>query len=279
MAHVIGIDFGLMNIVSVAADTEGPAIITPSLVYFGPEGGSITGIPGLDAAVADPDPDRAVLGVRRVLGDAAWRFSIDGAKYRAVDLVGLVFKRVAHDIEAEVGGVDGVVVAVPACFHDGQRRAVLEALASAGLPLLQIMNEPSAAALAYASTTSFRGTVVVYDLGDGNLDVTILDVRSPENIALLAVGGDLGAFDEPIATQAERSEAIVLRALKEADVKSGDVDAVLLVGSSAHHPEVAELLHRLFGLTPFAEIDPVLVVARGAAVKGGMILEERTRAA
>jgi molecular chaperone DnaK len=132
------------------------------------------------------------------MGDPAWRFETsEGVSFRPEEISALIIKRLKEDAELHLGGpVDQAVITVPAYFDDGARRATKDAGTIAGLTVHRVLNEPTAAALAYGLNTSDAGTVLVYDLGGGTFDVTVMRIKDRE-FTTIATNGDrnLGGFD------------------------------------------------------------------------------------
>ena len=211
MSTFVGIDLGTTNSVvasrnaygrpEVIANREG-ANITPSVIYFGTE----------PPAVGQEAKEWARLGNDEVasffkphVGSPNYSLRFQGKDYSATDLSALVLKRLKEDAEAKLGQeVDRAVITVPAYFADAQRKATIEAGQAAGLRVLRIINEPTAAALAYGLQKSGKDeTVLIYDLGGGTFDVTVARITA-EEIAVLATAGDhdLGGknWDDRIAT-------------------------------------------------------------------------------
>jgi len=168
--------------------------VTASAVLFQKDGTILVGQPGVDAAGGYPD--RVARWVKGQMGDPAWRFELDGEAYSAVDISAMILKKVRQDAEAVLGPIKHAVVTVPANFDEVRRKATMDAAAMAGLEVLRIINEPTAAALAYAAGGLVRGKVLVYDFGGGTFDVSIVNIESPEKIAVIASEGDkLGGLD------------------------------------------------------------------------------------
>jgi len=195
--RAVGIDLGttLSSVAQVNEHGE-PTIIpnaegdlrTPSVVYFGTD----TVLVGRDAVrEAMASPERAVFSVKRSMGDAAFSFSVDGEGYSPESVSSLVLRKVAQDAAQHVGAVDRAVITVPAYFDDPRRKATEDAGVIAGLDVLDIINEPTAAALAYGfSAKGQDGVFLVYDLGGGTFDVTVIE-KSGNDLITLATDGDV----------------------------------------------------------------------------------------
>ena len=182
MSKVIGIDLGTTN--SVVAVMEGgePTVITnqegsrltPSVVGFSKNGERLVGQLAKRQAVSNPD--RTVISIKRHMG-TDYRVEIDGKKYSPEEISAMILQKLKADAEKYLGEtVSQAVITVPAYFSDSQRQATKDAGKIAGLEVLRIINEPTAAALAYGIDKSEDHTVMVYDLGGGTFDVSILDV-------------------------------------------------------------------------------------------------------
>ncbi|MEU9382444.1 molecular chaperone DnaK [Streptomyces sp. NPDC048279] len=207
MARAVGIDLGTTNSVvavleggepTVVANAEG-ARTTPSVVAFAKNGEVLVGEVAKRQAVTNVD--RTARSVKRHMGDGTWRFpesgSVDGTRYRAQELSARVLQKLKRDTEAYLGeDVTDAVITVPAYFDDSQRQATKEAGEIAGLKVLRIINEPTAAALAYGLDRGEEQTVLVFDLGGGTFDVSLLEMGDGV-IEVKATNGDtrLGGDD------------------------------------------------------------------------------------
>ncbi|WP_338681067.1 molecular chaperone DnaK [Streptomyces acidiscabies] len=207
MGRPVGIDLGTTN--SVVAVLEGgePTVVTnaegarttPSVVAFAKNGEVLVGEVAKRQAVTNVD--RTARSVKRHMGDGSWRFpeqgEIDGARLRAQELSARVLQKLKRDAEAYLGeDVTDAVITVPAYFDDSQRQATKEAGEIAGLKVLRIINEPTAAALAYGLDRGDEQTVLVFDLGGGTFDVSLLEIGDGV-IEVKATNGDtlLGGDD------------------------------------------------------------------------------------
>ncbi|WP_369394447.1 molecular chaperone DnaK [Streptomyces sp. CG1] len=207
MARPVGIDLGTTNSVvsvleggepTVITNTEG-ARTTPSVVAFAKNGEVLVGEVAKRQAVTNVE--RTARSVKRHMGDHAWRFpdhgDIDGKRYTAQEVSARVLQKLKRDAEAYLGeDVTDAVVTVPAYFDDAQRQATKEAGEIAGLNVLRIINEPTAAALAYGLDKENDQTVLVFDLGGGTFDVSLLEMGEGV-IEVKATNGDthLGGDD------------------------------------------------------------------------------------
>ena len=204
----IGIDLGTTN--SCAAVVEGgkPAIIhnaegsrtTPSVVAFTKDGERLVGATACRQAAINPE--RTISSVKRHMG-TDWRASIDGKRFTPQEISAMILRKLRRDAEAFLGQeVTQAVITVPAYFNDMQRQATKDAGRIAGLEVLRIINEPTSAALAYGLDNGDPQKVMVYDLGGGTFDVSIIEIGEGV-IEVLATAGDnhLGGddFDERIA--------------------------------------------------------------------------------
>ncbi|MDI9412725.1 MAG: molecular chaperone DnaK [Bacillota bacterium] len=207
MSKVIGIDLGTTN--SVVAVMEGgePIIIpnaeggrtTPSVVAFTKEGDRIVGQVAKRQAVTNPD--RTISSIKRHMG-TDYKVKIDGRDMTPQEISGMVLRKLKEEAEAYLGeSVSKAVVTVPAYFTDAQRQATKDAGVIAGLEVLRIINEPTAAAVAYGLDKEQEQTVLVFDLGGGTFDVSILELDEGY-IGVKATSGNnrLGGddFDERI---------------------------------------------------------------------------------
>lgn len=208
MTATIGIDLGTTN--SCAATVEGgrPVIIpnaegertTPSVVAFSKDGERLVGTVACRQAAVNPD--RTIASVKRNMG-SNWRVNIDGKAFTAQEISAMILRKLRRDAEAFLGqDVTQAVITVPAYFDDAQRQATKDAGKIAGLDVLRIINEPTSAALAYGLDNGTPQKVMVYDLGGGTFDVSIIEIGDGV-IEVLATSGDnhLGGddFDERVA--------------------------------------------------------------------------------
>ncbi|HLL35047.1 MAG TPA: molecular chaperone DnaK [Streptomyces sp.] len=207
MARAVGIDLGTTNSVvcvleggepTVITNTEG-ARTTPSVVAFAKNGEVLVGEVAKRQAVTNVE--RTMRSVKRHMGEAQWRFpdtgSIDGKRYTAQEISARVLQKLKRDAEAYLGeDVTDAVITVPAYFNDSQRTATKEAGEIAGLKVLRIINEPTSAALAYGLDKENDQTVLVFDLGGGTFDVSLLEIGEGV-VEVKATNGDthLGGDD------------------------------------------------------------------------------------
>ena len=207
MSKIIGIDLGTTN--SCVAVMEGgePVVIanaegnrtTPSVVAFSKTGERMVGQVAKRQAVTNSD--RTISSIKRHMG-TDYKVDIDGKKYTPQEISAMILQKLKADAEAYLGGtVSEAVITVPAYFNDAQRQATQDAGKIAGLEVKRIINEPTAAALAYGVDKEAEQKIMVYDLGGGTFDVSILDIGDGV-IEVLATNGNthLGGddFDEAI---------------------------------------------------------------------------------
>ncbi|GAA1523216.1 molecular chaperone DnaK [Streptomyces albidochromogenes] len=207
MARAVGIDLGTTNSVvcvleggepTVITNTEG-ARTTPSVVGFAKSGDVLVGEIAKRQAVTNIE--RTARSVKRHMGEAQWRFpehgDIDGKRYTAQEISARVLQKLKRDAESYLGeDVTDAVITVPAYFNDSQRTATKEAGEIAGLKVLRIINEPTAAALAYGLDKENDQTILVFDLGGGTFDVSLLEIGEGV-VEVKATNGDthLGGDD------------------------------------------------------------------------------------
>ena len=202
MARAVGIDLGTTN--SVVAVLEGgePSVIanaegsrtTPSVVAFAKNGEVLVGEVAKRQAVTNVD--RTIRSVKRQMG-TDWTVSIDGKKFTAQQISAFILQKLKRDAEAYLGEtITDAVITVPAYFSDAQRQATKEAGQIAGLNVLRIINEPTSAALAYHLEKEGEATILVFDLGGGTFDVSLLEVGEGV-VEVKATSGDnhLGGDD------------------------------------------------------------------------------------
>ena len=208
MSKVIGIDLGTTNsVVSVMEGGEPTVItnpegsrITPSVVGFTKDGQRLVGQLAKRQAVSNPD--RTISSIKRHMGDPNYKVTIDGKDYTPQEISAMILQKLKGDAEAYLGEtVTQAVITVPAYFNDSQRQATKDAGKIAGLDVLRIVNEPTAAALAYGLDKDKDETILVFDLGGGTFDVSILEL-SEGTFEVQATNGDthLGGddFDQKI---------------------------------------------------------------------------------
>jgi molecular chaperone DnaK len=247
MATAVGIDLGTTNSVIAATENGKPTVIpnaegsrtTPSVVAFTPQGERLVGQLARRQAILNPKG--TIYSAKRFIGrrydevqseqnavsfdvvagpDGAARFDIQGKQYAPEEISALVLRKLAEDASKSLGErVTEAVITVPAYFNDAQRQATKDAGRIAGLEVLRIINEPTAAALAYGLDKKQNETVLVFDLGGGTFDVSILDIGDGV-VEVRATAGDthLGGDDfdrrlvDYLADEFQRENGIDLRA-------------------------------------------------------------------
>ena len=229
MAKTIGIDLGTTN--SVVAVMEGgkPTVIanaegsrtTPSIVGFAKNGERLVGQLAKRQAILNPD--NTIISIKRHMGED-YKKNIDGKDYTPQEISAMILRKLADDASAYLGEkVTSAVITVPAYFNDAQRQATKDAGKIAGLDVLRIVNEPTAAALAYGLEKQNSEKVLVFDLGGGTFDVSVLEIGDGVH-EVLSTSGDthLGGddFDQKIidwlCDEFKKQEGIDLRGDKQA---------------------------------------------------------------
>lgn len=229
MAKTIGIDLGTTN--SVVAVMEGgkPTVIanaegsrtTPSIVAFSKSGERLVGQLAKRQAIVNPD--RTIASIKRHMGEN-YKVSIDGKDYTPQEISAMILRKLADDASKYLGEkVTSAVITVPAYFNDAQRQATKDAGKIAGLDVLRIVNEPTAAALAYGLEKEKSEKVLVFDLGGGTFDVSVLEIGDGVH-EVLSTSGDthLGGddFDQKvmdwICDEFKKQEGIDLKGDKQA---------------------------------------------------------------
>ncbi len=358
MARAVGIDLGTTNSVVSVLEGGEPTVIanaegsrtTPSIVAFAKNGEVLVGEVAKRQAVTNVE--RTIRSVKRHMG-TDWKVDIDGKNYTPQEISARVLMKLKRDAEAYLGDtVEDAVITVPAYFSDHQRQATKEAGAVAGLNVLRIVNEPTAAALAYGLDKGDKEqTILVFDLGGGTFDVSLLEIgggvvevkatsgdtglggddwdqrvvdhlvktftgqhgvdlskdkmalqrlreaaekakielsgsqSSSINLPYITAGPDgplhldatvtRSEFQRMTADLLERCKGPFNQAVKDAGIRVGDVDHVILVGGSTRMPAVTELVRELTGgKEPNKGVNPDEVVAVGAALQAGVLKGE-----
>ena len=184
MARAVGVDLGTTNSVVAVLEAGEPVVVpnaegsrtTPSVVGFSKTGEILVGEVAKRQAITNPD--RTIRSVKRHMGDKDWSVDIDGKGWTAQEISAQILNKLKRDAEAYLGDtVTQAVITVPAYFDDAQRQATKEAGQIAGLEVLRIINEPTAAALAYGlDKQQTEQTILVFDLGGGTFDVSLLEI-------------------------------------------------------------------------------------------------------
>lgn len=224
MSKVVGIDLGTTNSCIAVQEGDQTTIIpnnegartTPSVVAFTKDGERLVGQLAKRQAIVNAD--RTIMSIKREMG-TDYRVNIDGKKYTPQEISAMILQKLKRDAEDYLGEpVTKAVITVPAYFTDAQRQATKDAGAIAGLEVLRIINEPTAACLAYGENKKEEHNILVFDLGGGTFDVSILEVAEGV-FTVLATAGDnrLGGDDwdnrivEWIADGFKKTEGIDLR--------------------------------------------------------------------
>ena len=357
MARAVGIDLGTTN--SVVAVLEGgePTVIanaegsrtTPSVVAFAKNGEVLVGEVAKRQAVTNVD--RTIRSVKRQMG-TDWNVKIDDKKFTAQQISAFILQKLKRDAESYLGEtITDAVITTPAYFSDAQRQATKEAGQIAGLNVLRIINEPTSAALAYHLEKDNDATILVFDLGGGTFDVSLLEVgegvvevkatsgdnhlggddwdqrivdwlvqdfkngygidlskdkmalqrlrESAEKAKIELSGSQETQINLPYITHSEqgplhldtkltraefqkmtsdlldRTKAPFKSVIKDAGVKLGDIQHVVLVGGSTRMPAVVDVVKELTGgKEPNKGVNPDEVVAVGAALQAGVLKGE-----
>ncbi|HEX7128007.1 MAG TPA: molecular chaperone DnaK [Thermodesulfobacteriota bacterium] len=375
MAKIIGIDLGTTN--SVVAVMEGgePKVIvneegsrlTPSVVAFGKDGEILVGQVAKRQAVTNPE--NTIFSIKRFMGrrydevteemkmvpykvvkgpNGDAQVEVQGKRYTPQEISAKILQKLKKAAEAYLGEtVSDAVITVPAYFNDAQRQATKDAGTIAGLNVRRIINEPTAAALAYGLDKKKDEQIAVYDFGGGTFDISVLEVGD-NVVEVKATNGDthLGGdnfdqriidwlvaefkkdqgidlskdkmalqrlkeaaekakielsstmeteinlpfitadqtgpkhlvmklsrakFESLVGDLVDKSFGPVRQCLKDAGMKAGDIDEVVLVGGSTRVPRIQDLVKREFGREPNRSVNPDEVVAVGAAVQAGVL--------
>ena len=240
MSKIIGIDLGTTNSCVAVMEGSEPTVIpnpegsrtTPSVVAFAKNGERLTGQVAKRQAVTNPD--RTVISIKREMG-TDYRVNIDGKNYTPQEISAMILQKLKSDAEAYLGEtVTQAVITVPAYFSDAQRQATKDAGRIAGLEVLRIINEPTAAALAYGLDKEEAHKILVYDLGGGTFDVSLMEIGDGVFEVLATAGNNrLGGDDfdnriiDYVAAAVKRENGIdlkqdrmALQRLKEAAEKA-----------------------------------------------------------
>ena len=377
MSKVIGIDLGTTNSCVSVMDGSAPKVIenaegvrtTPSMVAFTDDDERLVGLPAKRQAVTNPE--NTLFAIKRLIGRRfddptvkkdqklvpyeiikadngdAW-VEAQGKQYSPSQVSAFILQKMKETAESYLGSdVTQAVITVPAYFNDAQRQATKDAGKIAGLEVLRIINEPTAAALAYGLDRNEGATIAVYDLGGGTFDVSILEIGDGvfevkstngdtflggedfdmrlvdylaeefkkensidlrgDKLALqrLKEAAEKAKIELSSATQTEinlpfitadqsgpkhltmkltrskletlvedlvkRTIAPMENALKDAGLKAGDIDEIVLVGGMTRMPKITETVKKFFGKEPNKGVNPDEVVAMGAAIQGGVL--------
>ena len=299
LGKVIGIDLGTTNSCVAVLENDQPVVITnaegsrttPSVVAFTKNGERLVGDTAKRQAAVNVD--RTFFSIKREMG-TNYRAKIDGKQYTPQEISSMILRKLKKDAEEYLGEtVSDAVITVPAYFNDAQRQATKDAGRIAGLNVLRIINEPTSAALAYGLDHGQPQKILVYDLGGGTFDVSVIEIgdnlievlssSSTTSINLpfiTTVKGEpkhmemtltRAKFDELTRDLVERTRGPVQQALSDAGITAADLGMVLLVGGSTRMPSVYEEVTRITGREPSRNLNPDECVALGAAVQGGKL--------
>jgi len=262
MAKIIGIDLGTTNSEAAVMEGGAPKVI-PSAegsTYGGKMFPSVVAFKGGEVLVGEPakrqavlNPERTVMQIKRKMG-TDYKVLIEGKEYNPQEISAMILRKIKTDAEAYLGGpVKQVVITVPAYFNDNQRQATKDAGAIAGLEVMRLVNEPTAAALAYGLDKKGEGKICVLDLGGGTFDVTLMETGDGV-FQVKSTSGDtaLGGMDmdsaiiEWLATEFERKEGVdvrknrqALQRLKDAGEKA-KIELTSTVQTTINLPYLAE---------------------------------------
>ena len=289
MSKIIGIDLGTTNsCVSVMEGGEAVVIAnaegnrtTPSIVAFSKDGERMVGQVAKRQAITNPD--RTVISIKREMG-SNYKVNIDGKAYTPQEISAMILQKLKADAEAYLGQpVTEAVITVPAYFTDAQRQATKDAGRIAGLEVKRIINEPTAAALAYGVDLS-GDKVAMQRLKEAaekakielsgvtstniNLPYITADATGPKHLDLTLTRAK---FNELTAHLVEATAGPVKQAMSDAGLTGNDIHKVLMVGGSSRIPAVQEMVKKLTGKEGFKGINPDECVAMGAALQAGVL--------
>ena len=195
--RVYGIDLGTTYSCIAHVDEHGKPVVlpnsegdltTPSVVYFESEEDIVVGKAAKE--VSSVEPDACASTVKRVMGDPHWEFDAHGHTYKPQDISSFILRKVVSDAELATGDkVEDVVITCPAYFGINEKEATKQAGVLAGLNVLYVIPEPTAAALAYGIEQEEDQVILVYDLGGGTFDITLIEIKAKE-INVICTGGD-----------------------------------------------------------------------------------------
>ncbi len=361
MGKIIGIDLGTSNSAAAVLVGGKPTIIPsaegntlggkafPSVVAFTKDGQRLVGEPARRQAISNPD--RTITAIKRKMG-TSYKVKIENKEYKPQEISAMILRKIKEDASAYLGEeVTDVIITVPAYFNDNQRQATKDAGQIAGLNVKRLINEPTAAAVAYGlDKKDAKLKIAVLDLGGGTFDVTVMELDSqvfevistagdtqlggtdmdrllvnyvvdefknqegvdlskdsmamqrireavekakielstsvstdinlpyitatdagPKHLAMSLTRAKLEQLIDPIL---KRLEAPIIKALKDAELKKGEVSKVILVGGPTRMPSVQKIFEDFLGKKPERSIDPMECVAMGAAVQGGVLTGE-----
>jgi molecular chaperone DnaK len=353
MGKIIGIDLGTTNSEVAFVEAGKPTIIKsaegqtffPSVVTFTKDGEMLVGEAAKRQAVTNPEG--TVLRIKRKMGTNE-KIKIRGKDYTPEQISAFILQKIKKDSEDFLGEkINDAVITVPAYFNDDQRQATKDAGKIAGLNVKRIINEPTAASLAYGLDKEGEHKIAVYDFGGGTFDITLMEVGEGV-FEVLSTNGDtkLGGsdmdqalvdyiaekfkkqhkidlrkdpktfqrvleaaeaakmelsstlqtdinlpyitvinnepkhlemkltranFEEIIGSIVDKTEKPCKQALKDAKLKSIDIDHIVLVGGTTRMPLVIKTVEKIFGKKPKRDVDPMECVAAGAAIQAGVL--------
>lgn len=254
MANIAGIDLGttfsslaILNAIGrpeIVPNADGERL-TPSVIFFDEENPDVIRV-GVEALHSRHlNAERSVRWIKRNMGDADYRRVIDGRQWSAVELSSLILKKLRQDCSAWHGEIHDAVISVPAHFDEVRRKATMDAGVMAGLNVIGIVNEPVAAALYYATSRQVCGRVLVYDLGGGTFDVTIMNVNGHQMDIICSQGDHaLGGID---------FDREILKMLESAYRDRFGVDMIASEENRARYEDEAEDIKKTLSRRPIAK--------------------------
>ena len=254
MGSIAGIDLGTTFSALAGLNAIGkPEIIpnsdgerlTPSAIFFDEENSDIVRV-GIEAVNSRHlNAERSVRWIKRHMGDSEYKRNIDGKDWNPVELSGLILQKLKQDCSTGENDIRDVVISVPAHFDEIRRKATMDAGAGVGLNVIGIVNEPVAAALYYATTREVNGNVLVYDLGGGTFDVTIMKVKG-QQMDIICSQGDhaLGGVD---------FDAKILEILEQTYKEEFDAELITSQEDRARYEDEAEDIKKTLSRRPVAK--------------------------
>ena len=202
--NIVGIDLGTtMSAISKLNQLGKPEIIStkdgerimPSIVHFSDVNNEV--LIGADAkAMLADSPERTAKEFKRLIHDKDFKFVVDNEEYTPIQLSAFILKKLVQDASSQEGEIHKVVISVPAYFREYERKATIEAGRLAGLDVIGVINEPTAAAIYYASKFDLSGNYLIYDLGGGTFDISLVKIEGKEVKVLNSLGNhELGGID------------------------------------------------------------------------------------
>ncbi|HNS19830.1 MAG TPA: Hsp70 family protein [Sedimentisphaerales bacterium] len=254
MSNIVGIDLGttfsslaMLNAIGkpeIVPNADGDRL-TPSAIFFDEDDGGVirVGVEALNSRHLNAS--RSVRWVKRHMGDPDFKVSIDGKDWTATELSSLILRKLRQDGAAQAGEMHDAVISVPAHFDEIRRKATMDAGTAAGFNVIGIVNEPVAAALCYATTKNVAGRVLVYDLGGGTFDVTLMNVKGLD-MEILCSQGDhaLGGID---------FDRTVLELLQKMYREKFNADLIATEEDRAKYEDEAEDIKKTLSRRPVAK--------------------------